>query len=66
MKESITQVGESQDVQMRLTTDKSEKSARADWAEEFAQAMAEAGEDDASEFADWNEADLTDFDETEW
>jgi len=39
--------------------------ARAGWDEMFQKALAETG-DDGEEFADWNQAGLTKFDETEW
>jgi antitoxin MazE len=38
---------------------------RTGWNEIFQTALAENGEDQ-KEFADWNQAGLTDFDETEW
>ena len=38
---------------------------RAGWNEMFQTALAETG-NDAEEFADWNQARLTDFDKTEW
>lgn len=50
---------------LRPVTDKSEKTARAGWAEQFAQA-AEIGKEDAAEFLDWNQTDLSSFDKTEW
>jgi len=39
--------------------------ARAGWNEMFQTALAEEG-DDAAEFADWNQAGLTEFDAKEW
>ena len=38
---------------------------RADWDEMFQTALAE-NDDDREEFADWNQAELTEFDEKEW
>ena len=38
---------------------------RANWDEMFREALAENG-DDSKEFADWNQAGLTEFDEKEW
>ncbi len=38
---------------------------RAGWDEMFQTALAESG-DDGDEFADWNQAGLTEFDKTEW
>lgn len=38
---------------------------RAGWDEMFQTALAETG-DDAAEFADWNQTEPTEFDETEW
>lgn len=38
---------------------------RAGWSEMFQIALAEKG-GDAAEFADWNQAGLTEFDRTEW
>jgi len=42
-----------------------ESAPRADWNELFRAALAEDA-DDAREFADWNHAGLTEFDEKEW
>jgi antitoxin MazE len=39
--------------------------ARAGWDEMFQTALIESG-DDAAEFTDWNQAELTTFDKTEW
>lgn len=39
---------------------------RADWVEMFQTALAEEGEDNLQEFADWNQTNLTEFDEKEW
>ena len=41
-----------------------ESQARAGWNEMFQTALAE--NDDGDEFADWNQAGLTEFDRTEW
>lgn len=38
---------------------------RANWKEMFQKALAEEG-DDSKEFAEWNQANLTEFDEKEW
>lgn len=39
---------------------------RQGWEEQFREALAAGETDDADEFADWEKATLTDFDETEW
>ncbi len=39
---------------------------RANWAEMFQTALAKEGEDNLREFTDWNQTNLTEFDEKEW
>ena len=52
---------------LRPVHEKSENDSepRAGWDEMFRAALAEKG-DDRAEFADWNQTELTTFDETEW
>ena len=52
---------------LRPVHEKSENDseARAGWDEMFQTALAETG-DDATEFADWNQPELTEFDKTKW
>jgi antitoxin MazE len=51
---------------LRPVTENDDKTVRASWAEQFAQANAEAGGDDSANFADWNDTELSEFDRTEW
>lgn len=50
---------------LRPVRKKTETPARAGWDEMFKSALAEDG-DDGEEFAEWNQAELTEFDKKEW
>ena len=50
---------------LRPVSHQTEPVPRAGWAEMFQTALVENG-DDLQEFADWNQAKLTEFDEKEW
>ena len=51
---------------LRPVPEKQENPPRAGWEEIFQAALASGEDDDAAEFADWNENSLTRFDEEEW
>ncbi len=51
---------------LRPVHEQTNTNARAGWDEMFQAALAAGGGDDREEFADWNQAGLTEFDEKEW